>query len=510
MFCEAIKQGNVITAINDAGDKTPYLLLSSEDQKKVVRSFTKAIQRHVHRRTKCGNKGCCSICGQSISSKDIEKLGRKRAICASRFKEACFTCSASSRQAVLKKSADRAVEKIVGDMDLLSPVQWPSKIDKLQVKHDAPRLYKKLAALVGAEPNFDNWATTPLKVRLLEFADPVVSSEQLQQAMSGSLREEVEFANHRVLKAPPDGTFGLLVLKRGDHEKRMKRGKSPHNHLLVRQTAHKVEDIADRIKLEMGPLKAGAKMRRRGPASGIFMPEHPEPRQLSKCTQGRRIPVEQSTTKAYPLWYENKDTHAWHKQYVYPEMFGRKLLSVNANPPFSESIVTTLWNSPGYRKLALAEMACHFWYFAILEKYELCPVQANVESFLQGFHLNQVEFNHWRESFPEDVPTVWEYILLKYCFTMNDTINHQACSAHTDGDGDEILSLFGRPSFDMAVDDFRLLEQSVDGHLVILDTGIAIHMKANHTEIHATLDDIVHLADFTRNSKNILGAKHKP
>ena len=408
----------------------------------------------------------------------------------------------------LKKKADEAVEKIVGNMEVLPPVQWPSKIDSLQVKQDAPKLYKKLVLLVGDNPNFEKWATTSIQVRPLEIQEPNVTSEQLQHAVSGSLQDHVVFANHRVLKPPPDGTFGLLVLKCANHTERLRRNKSPHNHLLVRQTMHKVEDIAERIRLELMPLKAGAKMRRRGAASGIYMPEFPDPRQLSKCTQGRRVPVVQWTTKAYPMWYENKNTKEWHKQYVYPEMFGRKLLRKQANPPQAESIANLLWESQGYRRIALAEMASHFWYFAILEKYELAFPISTLEKFLDGFAIDDEEFIEWNKSFPSDVPTLWEYILLSYCFSMNETVNHQACSAHTDGDGDEILSLFGRPSFDANVDDFRLLEQSVDGHLVILNASIAIQMKANSTEIHATLDDILHLADSSRNSKNISGAKH--
>ena len=112
---EAIKHGNNIVAINETGVKTPYLLLSSDDQKRVVRSFMKAIQRHVtrhydalktsasHEEFGTTHEEFCSICGDGFNSNDIEILGRQKKILASRFKQACFTCSASARQAVLKK-----------------------------------------------------------------------------------------------------------------------------------------------------------------------------------------------------------------------------------------------------------------------------------------------------------------------------------------------------------------------------------------------------------------------
>ena len=344
--------------------------------------------------------------------------------------------------------------------------------------------------------------------------EPKVLQEELDLAGSGTLQDGVKFASHRVLKAPPDFSVGLLVLKRNSPEKRKQEGKSPHNHLVIQRTNHRVEDIAERIKQEHKPLQEGSKIVRRGKASGVPLPEFPEPKQLSKCTLGMRVPLEcaKPTTTAYRMAYHNDKTRKWHEQYVYNEMRGRKLLPQDSSQPTSQNIVHSLWNSEGYRRIALAEMASRFRYFALLEKYELAANRSTLDDFLDNYAFDKEEYSNWHKEFPEDIPTEWEYLLLKHCFSLYETINHQACAAHNDGAGDETLALYGRPSADESLDDFGLLEQSDDGsndgHLGLLNDGIAIRLIANHMELHATMDDTLHVADLSRNTRNFTTTKH--
>ena len=72
MFSEAIEQGNVIMAINDAGDKTPYLLLSAEDQKKLCGVSQRLFNAMCTNVSSVATKDAAQFVGKVLAAKTLK------------------------------------------------------------------------------------------------------------------------------------------------------------------------------------------------------------------------------------------------------------------------------------------------------------------------------------------------------------------------------------------------------------------------------------------------------
>jgi hypothetical protein len=79
-------------------------------------------------------------------------------------------------------------------------------------------------------------------------------------------------------------------------------------------------------------------------------------------------------------------------------------------------------------------------------------------------------------------------------------INQQACTAHCDSDIRETMSLYSRQvGYSPGV---ATAPSNADGYLALLNHGVAIWMVANHSVVHASLSNTVHVVDLSWNNQN--------
>ena len=108
-----------------------------------------------------------------------------------------------------------------------------------------------------------------------------------------------------------------------------------------------------------------------------------------------------------------------------------------------------------------------------------------------------------------EIEDEWERFLLLYSvFNLTAHVNHEACKAHADANGNETLVVHGRwkacsPGITAA------LNNATAGELALLNSGVGVRMRASRTIVHATLDEQVHVPDGTRNNDNVSVSEHK-
>jgi hypothetical protein len=177
----------------------------------------------------------------------------------------------------------------------------------------------------------------------------------------------------------------------------------------------------------------------------------------------------------------------------------------NKGPRERGSTLGELIEKEGCRNVSVQNMESKLFYFAVLERNGLCTQNNKLDAFLDICpHRRTADREEaWKNL---GITERFRLFLVEFAAFHEVCINHQACRAHKDGDGDETLCLHSRLGVDSDTDDLRALEDAVDGCLVLLNNGVGLRMVANYTTVHATLDDTVHLSDASRDSDNTSSA----
>jgi len=516
--------GNLQYLNQHNGTTTHFLDLDPEGKKQVTKSIRDAVTKILRIPGKT-NKGQTAVlrnkaqstdfsCSHEQNRRPIIKCWKctRTIVCDNDIplqeldRTLCDCCTTDATQCTHSRRADATVSAILSSMSMLKPIQWPMEGEAFFPRTSCPRLLSTLRGVLGDCPFFELWANTEIRTLRIVLNERKTDEDLLAKCMGGSFnRGEINLSSSRTIRPPPCGSFGLLVLPRENQQNRVKRGLSPNNHVVFHKVFRNTKALCERISLEKKHILNNTKIKRRGPAAGYTLPCTPgsEPRCLSKATRGERVisPPKKggvSVSVDYHSMYSGK----WATVNVYQEMKGRKLIPSKGRKG-RDSVFHELWESEAYRKITIQNMRSKICYYAILEHYGMSPARTDLEDFV-GSTVNGA-MNDWDIWYQNGVVNRFDYFLVKYALSLESYINHQACTAHCDGSGEETLALYSRPI--EGDDDIRQLEEAVDGYLALLNDRVVVRMPANETIMHATLDDTVHAADESRNYHNFTEAQ---
>jgi hypothetical protein len=391
----------------------------------------------------------------------------------------------------------------------LPAVQWEKDVGVVYPQRDCPNLLALLNKVVGHCEVFQWWTRNKITFRKMEVDDitgkdvPVL----LRLAEGGGYPVHHHYPQHRVVETPNNG-YGVVILKGlvnnpTQHACNTCNTFARHNHVVVRYFNRDGDDLYEKISHEQKQMGQQVSFSRMGSAAGFYLPKDkgPTPKAMSKATINNRVCVAKPTkvSAGLPLYYSNKQGEM-KCRYVYPDIYGRVLKDEGYTSNAKDNTYAELKRVGGSRRIALQNMKSRLDYFAILEHLVLSnrDEKTSLEYFVENFSWSG--YTSCNEQFPDDITCPYDYFLLMYCGFLKTYINHQACTAHCDGDVRETMSLYSRQvGYSPGV---ATAPSNADGYLALLNHGVAIRMVANHSVIHASLSDTVHVADLSRNNHN--------
>ena len=428
----------------------------------------------------------------------------------------CNHCFAQGIQVKKERMANKAVANIVAAMKMESPIclhYGKNTRVRIVMEEHSHVLFNAFWNQFCLVPSFQVLCREEMFVRKIVL--PERSSVQqdidlLSDAVGGTLDSHAilnPLPPHRVLEAPIDNSYGYIEMPLGKAEakQRMEQGLSPNNHVLLVNSTFCLEDVVECMKVEAEYRKKGVIMKRSGPAGGYTIPGDnncKDPASLTKGTKTRRTCVvsEDSNSTYFTAFYWSKKEKRFIQRSVYADIDGRVLKPGTTAEGRKNSKFLLAWQSPAYRSLIVRKMEARVKYLVILEAFGHQP-----DELLQHMKLCANNWERIKEAnaaFAPEITDNWKRFLLLYSVNNIATyINHQACCAHKDGQGNETMTLYG--SYDGgSLDATAMLKNAVPGEIALLDDRIGVRLHPHQTIMHATLDRTLHAADQTRNSRN--------
>ena len=465
--------------------------------------------------------GLCVECGGSRRSDNKATLEMQRKDMVTNtgieyqrnYRELCMACFTQGIAAKKERIADDAVDAIVANMQLKPRLFWPcgpgSRIE-ITMKAHSKCLHPALEKVFSHCDSFASLASENLIVRHVHIND--TEDEDMLLDCIGGRSARDRMPSHRVLMAPTDGTFGYITLPVADSNKRHEKGMSPNNHILMHNIDFLAEDVLDLMKEESPFIDQIALMKRPGAAGGYHLPTDnatQDPMTLSIGTRAGQTYMMQEDTKStgVTVSYWSQKARKMIRRRVYADMKGRVLKANEVGG--KDSKFKWAFGSPSYCNILVKTMEARIKYLVILEAHGHHPESLLEEmvEWAEGWQSISSMF----KSFAPEIKDDWKRFLLLYqVLNLDSHINHEACKAHVDSNGNETLSLFGRWNGGNDTQDFTdTLTNAAPGELALLNVAMGIRMLPHRTVVHATLDETLHVPDCSRNNLNTTVSDHK-
>jgi len=539
LLCSFCEEGNTVLIV-DGKKEIPYTSADNTRRSLAVKRFTRQCVDRLRRLRKHPTpttpkkkpyaapgvisspiRGICSLCGEERRNPSPHVIERQRKdiqtptgqVYAKEYHNLCINCFTSGVIAKREKMADDSVKGIINLMRCRQPIGWPVGKDKVEVicliTH-SPRLYGILSNHFVDSLFFQQLAHEPLLVRMIEYNEEHVDQEVLLDAIGGQLPSDCTIPRHRLLRAPPDGSFGYISMPSCRSVERISKGQSPNNHVVLHDINIPIEEVADFMKEETRMIEMGAMIKRPGPAGGYPLPAttgYKDPMALSVGTREGRTTMMQESTRStgYRLSYWSKKQKKMITCTIYSDMKGRKVEASSNNTKDSKYRMAS--ESESYRSILIRVMQDRIKYLAILEHFGHHPTSAfeQLEEWLSSFD----EIDAGQAHFATEVEDDWFRFLLLYdIFNLTSHINHEACKVHADGNGNETITLFGRWKGSIQGNSLENVENAHSGEIALLNHALGIALSPGRTVAHATLDETFHVPDSSRNNLNFTVSEH--
>ena len=424
-----------------------------------------------------------------------------------KFLGLCPVCFAQGTCAMKDRLADEAVNCSVANMLMKPSLSWQHNGDLkvIVMSRDSPCLCGMFRKVFGSSISFQALAHQKHHVRHVHL-EAAADEDHLLDSLGGTLNHPIP--THRNIMAPLDGTFACITLPVTNEQKRKREGKSPNNHMLLHNEVFLAEAVFGVMEEESPFIESNIQLKRRGAATGRGLPTddtNNDPKDLSVGTRTGRSHSIQLDSKTTGYWVQcwSQRGRKMIRRLVCNDMKGRVLRPASSG---KESLFKWASGSVAFRTVMLKKLEARIKHFTVLECFHHEPLGLfeDMRDWLKEWKRISKDHQH----FAPEVTDPWErFLLLCHLLHMTAHINHQACKAHTDSNGNETMVLFPRwdGSRRRAAE---VLLQAKHGELALLNVAAGVGMLPQRTIVHATLDETTHAADESRNFDNFSVVLH--
>ena len=278
----------------------------------------------------------------------------------------------------------------------------------------------------------------------------------------------------------PDYEFGLIKLPR------------KNDFIIITKSQFNELSVLEQSLNEMKYISKGAIASRAGAAGGVMLPFN-ECRSLSKVTLNDRVLCARKKSVGMSVSYRNNEGVVKGRNAIYNDLYMKRY--------DSKQKFRLVKSSLAYQRLLIREMISRLKAFFILDHERLIPIHKSLEGFknVDGNRLMMEKI------FVTMGRTNFESKLLSWACSTGEMRNHQAVSAHVDGNKShpvETMSVFGRLPIDSKTLKVEYVKEMKAAFLLLPLEGLTLKMLCGYDLVHCCLKSTVHLADNSRNTCN--------